>query len=1182
MNKSLKIVYLEDSADEEIRVKQAFTKWKLNVEIRVALTTEQFINALTNIEPDLIISEYALPGIHSSQALAILRQSGIKIPFIIVSNDVSDEMAEELLLTGIDDYIIKDQAGRLPFAVLRSLEKYHAKKEQQKSLEQLTNSEKRFRTLVENSMDAVVVLNAQAKPTYVSQAVKRVLGYTPQEVIGMDLFTLAHPDDVAELSKVMIKVLASPGVPIQGHTGRMLHKDGSWRWIEATVTNFLHEPAINGVVDNFRDVTHQKISEAKILHLNRLYAFLSQVNRTLVHAPNVQTIFKEVCRIACETGKFKAAWIGMIEGGNGKINPVESYGIAQEQLVKFADAGNQHRKLSTALQTRSYYVSNDTRQDFIFEHWTKLAFGAGYGSCMVLPIRRSGDIAGSFNLYASEPDFFTQAETALLEEAASGISFALDVFEKERLKLVADMQLKHKELRLSQAQAIAHLGSWETNLATNTSVWSDEACRICGLAENDNIQTLASWLSFVHPDDLDYMIKTNAAVVESMLPADYYHRIIRKDGQIRYLHVQTHIETNGQGEPVSLYGVLHDVTEAEKSQQALRVSEANLRAIFENTSEGFVLADEHAVVRHFNSKSKSYYEQITGKEVTVGSSLFDVVSESQRAAFKKAITNVLSGEIWDFAHAPEKFGESKDWYNVRFNPVFENELITGVSVTITDISERKLSQDLLQKSESNLSAILNNTDALIYSIDTDFKYITCNPAHKNMMKEKFGIDVQPGYDLRESLDTFDPGSIQEWKQINARAFAGEVLKFEKEVPFYGSSTHYKYSIHPIRQNNTVTGLSCFVNDITVEKQADEKVLKALEEKKVILESIGDAFYAVDCNWIVTYWNKEAERVLSCPKEKILGRNIWDVFPRLVDTLFYQYYQTAVKQNTIQHFEAYYETNNTWFEVTAYPLAGGLSVYFRDITQRKDSDALLNELNENLRNFTNELIASHKGLEQFSYIVSHNLRAPVANIIGLAELISGNTYPAEVKEELLSGILVNVTRLDNVISDLSMILQIKRGVSEKREQVNMQQLVDDIRSSIHNIIEKEHVVIQTDFSVIKELFTLKSYLHSIFYNLIINSIKYRQYDTDPVIEIKSSLDGGQVTISIRDNGMGIDLVKKGGQLFGLYKRFHHHVEGKGIGLFMVKTQIDMLGGKIWVNSAVNKGTEFRIEFRSDDY
>ncbi|QRR00032.1 PAS domain S-box protein [Dyadobacter sandarakinus] len=893
MDRSIRIVHLVDSTDGAVTVKQALDKGKLATEIKVAGNRQQFMEALTDFSADIILSEYALPDIHCAQAVNLLKQKQIDIPFIIVSSAISDDMAEELLLMGADDYMIMHQAGRLAFAILRCLDKYEIKREQQRLLQQLK---------------------------------------------------------------------------------------------------------IHGIVDNIQDVT-------------------------------------------------------------GKIN--------------------------------------------------------------------------------------------------------------------ADEQRQYKQRRLSQAQAIAHLGSWELDLSTDISIWSEETCRICGLSEKDTIQSSASWLSFVHPEDLERVINTNKDALYSAQAADYFHRIIRKDGQIRHLHVQTQSELNNQGQPARLYGIIHDVTEIENSQQALRNSESNLQAIFENTSEGFILTDDKAIVRYFNSKSRYFFELNTGKEIAIGSNLLDAVSEQKRPEFEAAITKVLAGDVWQYEHAYQHSNGEKKWFNITVNPVYENHLITGFSLVMRDITDHRLAQDMLQRSEANLNAIMNNTDALIYSLDTDFKYIICNHAHKTMMKERYGIDVQPGYDIRESLSKFDPGAVQQWRQINNRALNGEVLKFENEVSFDGTRSYLKYAIHPIRENDAVTGIACFVNDITKEKQADEKVLKALEEKYVILESIGDGFYALDKNWIVTYWNKKAEILLNCPKEAILGQSLWDVFADVIDTELYHAYHRAVKQNTIQHFELYYERDNSWFEVTAYPSASGLSVYFRDITKRKESETRLNELNQNLTDFTNELIKSNKGLEQFSYIVSHNLRAPLANIIGLAGLITQEGYTDQVKEELLNGILVNVNRLDDVITDLNTILQVKKEVSEKRELVNLQELVDEIRLSIRETIENEQVTILTDFSTAPELFTLRSYLHSIFFNLIINSIKFRQPDQMPVIQIKSNLDRGKVSVSFLDNGLGIDLLKKGDQLFGLYKRFHHHVEGKGMGLFMTKTQVEMLGGRITVDSKVNQGTEFKI-------
>jgi signal transduction histidine kinase len=103
------------------------------------------------------------------------------------------------------------------------------------------------------------------------------------------------------------------------------------------------------------------------------------------------------------------------------------------------------------------------------------------------------------------------------------------------------------------------------------------------------------------------------------------------------------------------------------------------------------------------------------------------------------------------------------------------------------------------------------------------------------------------------------------------------------------------------------------------------------------------------------------------------------------------------------------------------------------------------------------------------------------------------------------------------------------------------------------------------------------MYSIFHNLITNSIKYRQPGIAPIIEITSTVHQGKIDLVFKDNGLGIDLKRKGTEVFGLYKRFHHHVEGKGMGLFMVKTHVETIGGTISIESEINKGTTFTISF-----
>jgi len=184
------------------------------------------------------------------------------------------------------------------------------------------------------------------------------------------------------------------------------------------------------------------------------------------------------------------------------------------------------------------------------------------------------------------------------------------------------------------------------------------------------------------------------------------------------------------------------------------------------------------------------------------------------------------------------------------------------------------------------------------------------------------------------------------------------------------------------------------------------------------------------------------------------------------------------------------------------------------------------------------------------------------------------------KKCMDGLILSVKKLDRVIIDLNHILQVRREVNEKKETVKFSRLTKDIMASISNLIEKENISIRANFIEINEFFTIKSYLNSIFYNLILNSIKYRNPQNEAVIEVSSRKENGKLYISFKDNGLGIDLEANGSRIFGLYKRFHNHVEGKGMGLYMVKTQTELLGGKISVKSEVNQGTEFLLEFDTE--
>lgn len=164
------------------------------------------------------------------------------------------------------------------------------------------DSEKRFKTLVENSGDAIAILTPDGKPSYVSPSITTVLGYSQEEAMQLQLFELLHPDDIHLVAQAMQHAMENPGTPVPGATGRVRHKDGSWRWLESTITNMIDDPLIGGIVDNFRDVTFKMEYEQRLVEdRNTLRAIIDNIpeyiyvkNTNGEHIVNNRKVYQEL------------------------------------------------------------------------------------------------------------------------------------------------------------------------------------------------------------------------------------------------------------------------------------------------------------------------------------------------------------------------------------------------------------------------------------------------------------------------------------------------------------------------------------------------------------------------------------------------------------------------------------------------------------------------------------------------------------------------------------------------------------------------------------------------------------------------------------------------------------------------------------------------------------------------
>ncbi len=223
--------------------------------------------------------------------------------------------------------------------------------------------------------------------------------------------------------------------------------------------------------------------------------------------------------------------------------------------------------------------------------------------------------------------------------------------------------------------------------------------------------------------------------------------------------------------------------------------------------------------------------------------------------------------------------------------------------------------------------------------------------------------------------------------------------------------------------------------------------------------------------------------------------------------------------------------------------------------------------------TKELIEYNQQLEQFAFISAHNLRAPVARILGLGHLLELGENKND--PEILEKLVLTTKELDRVVSDLNIILEIRKNNTTIISEINLDAEVELIKISLAKEIAETEATIITEFGSVKSIRTIRPYMDSILVNLVSNAIKYRHAKRSPKITIKAEVQDSCICFTVKDNGLGIDLNLYKEKIFKLYSRFHDHVEGKGFGLYLVKTQVAAMGGRLEVESEVNEGTTFYI-------
>lgn len=322
---------------------------------------------------------------------------------------------------------------------------------------------------------------------------------------------------------------------------------------------------------------------------------------------------------------------------------------------------------------------------------------------------------------------------------------------------------------------------------------------------------------------------------------------------------------------------------------------------------------------------------------------------------------------------------------------------------MNDITQRKIEEERLKLLES---VVTNTNDSIIITEAEPFdlpgpRIVYVNDAFTQMTgylpEEVIGKTprvLQGPLTDRASLAKLSK-ALKNWESCEITT-----INYKKDgTPFW-----INFSVSPVAdETGWFTHWIAIERDVTDVKHTEELLRNALDEKNSILESIGDGFFAVNKDFTITYWNINAEKLLYTKKEDALGNNLWDVFVDSLDSKSYLEYHKALRNNQKVQFEDYYQSTNKWYEISVYPNERGLSVYFKDISERVS--------------YMKAIELRNKQLQEIAYTQSHIVRAPLARILGIINLIRELDVIPPNSEELLNYLFMSASELDDVIKGI---------------------------------------------------------------------------------------------------------------------------------------------------------------------
>jgi len=658
------------------------------------------------------------------------------------------------------------------------------------------------------------------------------------------------------------------------------------------------------------------------------------------------------------------------------------------------------------------------------------------------------------------------------------------------------------------------------------------------------------------------------------------------------LTYQPKFNATGQIEGVMSFAI--NVTERVRARQQADALQAELLAAFQRQAQEreallHILADTPAAVallrgpEHRFEYVNTAYQQLFPERQLTGKSVAEALPETEEAGFLAELDRVYrTGDTFFGQELPMRLEPADGrpvqqvYYTFTYQAYRENDQIAGISIFAFDVTEQVLARAQREAERQQLHHLFMEAPAPIVILDgSALVYQLVNPAYQRIFPGRTLLDKPVLEALPEIAGTPIYHHLQGVYETGETFVAQEMpLQLARSEGGLLEEIYFTFTYQArCNAQGVVDGVLVFAHEVTDQVRARQEIEESEARFRIMADAAPNQVWAVNPDSSIRYANQAFLDFVGMSLEQY-QKTGWSAYLHREELdLAQQTLETAIRTRTLyvlEHRMRRHDGQYRWLLSQGAPSFypnGELYGYVGsaiDITELKQTNQ--------------QLLRTNVDLDNFIYTASHDLKAPISNIEGLLYLLQ-EELPAEVAQDAeigptLARMLEAVERFKRTIDHLTDVSKLQKEHAPAVTLVNLAAVVEDVRQDLLPLLEAAGAKLCVDVSVLPPVQFAEKNLRSVIYNLLSNAVKYRHPARTPHVDVRAHVRAGHTVLEVHDNGLGLDSAHLP-RLFTMFQRFHDHVEGTGIGLYMVKRMVENAGGRIEVHSQLGAGTTFFV-------